>query len=78
MDNSFSIKEIFLIFFGFGYMVNHRSKEVHRMSMKHKNCQLDTISKNHSEYVTKSTAKRLIKKFGYNGCRWCWPVADKG
>lgn len=78
MENSFSIKEMFLIFFGFGYLVNHRSKEIHRLYFKHTNCHIEIMSSKTSEHVTHRTALRLIKKYGYNGCRWCWPVQDKG
>lgn len=78
MENSFSFKEIWLIFFGFGYLANHRSKEIHRLYFKHQNCHIELISDKNSEYITKRQAKRLIKKYGYNGCRWCWPVQDIG
>lgn len=78
MDNALSFKEIFLIFFGFGYVVNHRSREVHRISEKHHNCQLHLIAKKNREYVSKKTARHLIKDCGYNGCRWCWNPMDNG
>ena len=74
----FSYKELFLMFFGFGYLVNHNTKEIHHIYDKHVNCKLELISKNHSEYVTKRQAARLIKKYNYNGCRWCWPIQDIG
>ena len=78
MENSLTFWEMWLIFFGFGYLVNHHTKEIHRLYFKHHNCQMSTMSKKNSEYVTKSAAKRLIKKYHYNGCRWCWPVQDAG
>jgi len=76
MDNQLTLKEVFLIFFG--YLVNHRSKEIHRINEKHKNCKLHLISDHNSEYVTHRRALKLIKNCGYNGCRWCWEDADKG
>lgn len=78
METEFSWLEVWYIFWGFGYRVNHRSKEIHRVYFKHKNCKLEFMSANNSEYVTRKKALKLIEKFGYNGCRWCWPVADKG
>lgn len=78
MDSQFSFREIWLIFFGFGYLVNHRNKEIHRVNEKRHNCHLERISSKTSEYVTRRTAIRLIKTRGYNGCRWCWEEQDKG
>lgn len=71
-------KETLMILAGFGYLVNHRSREVHRVSDKHRNCHLDLIAKQNREYVTKKTAKHLVKYCGYNGCRWCWDERDMG
>lgn len=78
MDNSFTLKEVFLMMFGFGYRANHNRKEIHRLRNKHKNCNHAAMSKNTSEYVTYRRAKKLIEKYNYNGCRWCWKTEDKG
>lgn len=78
METEFSWLEVWYIFFGFGYRVNHRSREIHRVYFKHKNCRLESMSAKNSEYVTRRKALKLIKKYNYNGCRWCWPVVDKG
>jgi len=32
METEISLKEFLLIIFGFGYLVNHRSKEIHRVT----------------------------------------------
>lgn len=78
METKFTFWEIWIIFFGFGYLVNHHTKEIHRLSEKHKNCKLEFISDHNSEHVTRRTAFRLIKKYKYNGCRWCWGSQDSG
>ncbi|HAQ19618.1 MAG TPA: hypothetical protein DCR40_10365 [Prolixibacteraceae bacterium] len=78
METEISLKEFLLIIFGFGYLVNHRSKEIHRVTEKHRNCHLNHISGKTSEHITKRKALKLIKNNGYNGCRWCWPEADAG
>lgn len=78
METKLTFWEKWYVFWGFGYRVNHARKEIHRLYFKHKNCNHEAMSETTSEYVLKSTALRLIRKFGYNGCRWCWPVADKG
>jgi len=78
METRFTFWEIWVIFFGFGYLVNHRSKEIHRISEKRHNCHIELISSKNSEYVTRRAALRMIKKYKYNGCRWCWDEQDKG
>lgn len=78
VDTQFSFTELWFMFWGFGYRVNHNRKEIHRISNKKKNCKLDVMSNRTSEYVTKKKALNLIKNSGYNGCRWCWKETDKG
>ena len=64
-----SFKEKVIVFFGFGYVVNENSKEIHRLSRKHKNCLYNMIGKRW--YVTKGMAEDLILLNGYDGCKWC-------
>jgi len=78
MDNQFTFWEIWLMLFGFGYVVNHHTKEIHRLSEKHRNCKLEGMAKHNSEHITRRHALRLIKKYHYNGCRWCWGSQDNG
>jgi hypothetical protein len=78
MDNAMSFKEIFMSFIGMGYVVNHRSREIHNISEKHRNCHIELIADQNKEYVSKGRAIQLIKKSGYNGCRWCWNPMDNG
>lgn len=73
-----TFKERWMMFWGLGYLVNHRSREIHDISKKRTNCKLEFISAKNSEYVTRRKAMQLIKKYKYNGCRWCWPAEDKG
>ena len=78
MENEFTFKEVWMMIFGHGYLVNHHTREVHRISEKHHNCQLNTIAKKNRDYCTKKYAKHLIRDCGYNGCRWCWNPMDNG
>ncbi|HCY40423.1 MAG TPA: hypothetical protein DHV48_03580 [Prolixibacteraceae bacterium] len=73
-----TIKERWFMFWGFRYVVNHRSrsKEIHNLERKHKNCQTERISAR--QFVTLKQAQKLIKNHGYNGCRWCWKEVDNG
>lgn len=64
-----SLKEKLIVFFGFGYVVNHESKEIHRLSRKHKNCLYNMMGK--KSYTTRENAYYLIFAKGFNGCRWC-------
>ena len=78
METKFTFWELWYIFWGLGYLVNHHTKEIHRIGEKHKNCKLETIAKHNSEHITHRHALRLIKKYNYNGCRYCWKVQNKG
>lgn len=68
--------EKWYMFWGMAYLVNHRSKEIHRLANKQSNCRLHLISK--GEYVSRRKALRLIRHHNYNGCRWCWKGEDNG
>jgi len=70
--------EFLMDLFGYGYVVNHRSREIHKLSDKSSNCKLELIADHNREYISKSRALKLINKMGYNGCRWCWDEQDKG
>lgn len=61
--------------FGFTYIVNKRTKEIHDTKNEHSNCHLNLISR--KRFVTKRKAYKLMKS-GYNGCRWCMKEFDKG
>ena len=78
MTAELTFKEKWFLFWGMGYVVNHRarSKEIHRLKTKHKNCQTERIS--NRQYVSKRKALKLIREHGYNGCCFCWKEVDKG
>jgi hypothetical protein len=62
--------------FGFTYLVNLRSGEIHNLKNKHKNCHINLIPTLHRWYVRKSKAIKLIQSGCYNGCRWCMGDLD--
>jgi hypothetical protein len=72
-----TFKEKWMKFWGFGYVVNlrKRSKEIHRLSHKHVNCNLHMMT--NYKYVTKKKALKLLSE-GYDGCRFCWKNRDNG
>ena len=61
---------------GFKYIANKCTKEIHRIDFLHKNCKIKELR--NGGYCTKRWAERLIKRNGYNGCRWCWREKDTG
>jgi hypothetical protein len=76
MKAELTLKELIFKFFGFGYIVNYGSKEIHRLENKHPNCRTEMIA--NGQFVTKKRAYKLIADNGFNGCRFCWKEKDKG
>lgn len=72
-----TIKEKWMKFWGYGYVVNlhKRSREIHKLSNKHVNCNLHMMT--NYKYVSSKTAFKLLEE-GYNGCRYCWKEKDNG
>ena len=62
--------------FGYVYLVNLHSGEIHNLRNEHRNCKLGFISLDHRRYVTKRKAMKLIASGGFNGCRWCMGEKD--
>jgi hypothetical protein len=71
-----SAMEWWSCFCGKNHVVNHHTKEVHRLNNKHVNCL--HIARKNREYVTHTKAVMLIETKEYNGCRWCWKSRDLG
>jgi hypothetical protein len=68
--------EWFKVFFGYRYLVNMHTGEVHNLRNPHKNCQTFLIGKDHKKYVTLAKAKKMIATGKFNGCRWCMGAWD--
>lgn len=65
----------FLELIGFKFIVNHESKEIHRVKFLTENCFVDTMV--NSGYATARKVKKLLRQ-NYNGCRHCYKAEDKG
>jgi hypothetical protein len=76
MKTKLTLKEKLFKFFGMGYLVNIGTGEIHRLKFKHPNCRTEMIA--NGIFVTKKTAKKLMKLGRYNGCRFCWKEKDLG
>lgn len=57
------------MFFGYKYLVNNNTREIHNLQNPHHNCHIDLISKKNRFYVTKRRMNNLLSS--YDGCRWC-------
>ena len=54
---------------GFRYILNHNSKEIHRVADLKTNCGVHIMS--NAGYHTKFSQFIAIKLFGYDGCAKC-------
>ena len=63
--------------FGYKYLLNINTREIHSLKHTHINCCLPSISNEHKKYLTEKGMLKLIKgqpdsgTFRYNGCYWC-------
>ena len=63
-------KEIF-----FDYIVNDRAREIHAVKYLTSRCRVGLMTR--ARYCNYRQYKRLLKQ-GYNGCRYCNKVEDRG
>ena len=63
------------LFFGYGYVVNIGTGEIHRLKNKLTSCRIEMITK--KIYVSKKIALQLFQK-GFNGCSKCFKTEDNG
>jgi hypothetical protein len=68
------IKMFFLKLFGYRYIVNMGTKEIHRIDGNAR-CRTDMIR--HGKYVTERRMRKMLKS-GFNGCRYCLKKFDTG
>lgn len=63
--------------FGYRYLINHSSREVHDLKNEHVNCHINLIV--NREFATPKRAMTIMAIVEeYNGCRWCNKKHDKG
>lgn len=63
------------MFFGYKYLVNRNTKEIHDLTNRHHNCHTDLVSKNNRFLATEKDVKALMSF--YDGCRWCMKEKSK-
>jgi hypothetical protein len=62
-----SIQKFFIKVFGFKYVINHNTSEIHKLSNLKTNCHVELMA--NKMYVRNS--EEWLKN-GFNGCRWCY------
>jgi len=62
-------------FLGQSYLINMSTKEIHKIDNIKTNCHIKIIT--HKKYITIWRYPEYLVD-GYNGCRWCNKVDDKG
>jgi hypothetical protein len=61
--------------FGYRYLINHASREVHDLANEHVNCHILEIKDR--EFARRKRAVALLDMVSeYNGCRWCMKEKD--
>jgi len=70
--------ERWMLWWGFPFVLNIRSKEVHSLRSKHQNCGLNLMAKKNKVYLSGSHAMRLLDKKKVDGCRWCLSEKNTG
>jgi len=64
------IKIWFRKLFGYRYLINHASREVHDLGNEHVNCHILSIK--NREFAKRKRAMDIMSMVQeYNGCRWC-------
>lgn len=59
---------------GFRFIVNRKTKEVHRVATLHPSCQIPLLR--NGKYFTLSGIKKLLRGSEYNGCIHCFKEKD--
>lgn len=66
-----------MILFGYRYLVNTHTREVHDLKKETSMCRINLMSRSNKVYVTRKqliNMKNLRDKV--NGCRWCMSSTD--
>lgn len=66
-----SIQKLFTQLFGFKYVINRNTNEIHKLSNLKTNCHVELMT---NKMKVKNSKEWL--KNGYNGCRWCYSDAN--
>jgi hypothetical protein len=77
-----SLIDKWFIFWGFPYLLNMRSMEVHDLRKLTRSCSVDQMAGKNKRRLSQSGFEKVLTK-GHNGklangCRWCLKKHDSG
>ena len=73
--NGVRIKDYLLPIIGFNFVINHSTRQIHRLKNKKSDCLIEQmVNKKHG---TKLYVLYLLKYKKYDGCRHCYVEKDK-
>ena len=81
-----TFKQAWFVFWGFPYLLNMRSLEVHDLRRQTKSCSIGMMARKNKRYLSQSQFEVAVTKGvkingtmrRANGCRWCLKKHDTG
>lgn len=75
MKAKLTFGERWFLFWGFPYLMNVKTGEVHFLPKKTAQCGIDNMARHNKMYLTRAGFKRMMAKTklvkNINGCCWC-------
>lgn len=73
------MKYFFKRLFGYSYLLNKNTLEMHSLKNETKACRFDMMAKHNKQFMTKRQKNKLLTGDTlHNGCRYCMEEEDKG
>ena len=73
------MKEFFLRLFGYKYLLNLNTLEIHSLKLKTKACRIDMMADHNKKYLTAKQKNKLLEgNTLHNGCKYCMSEIDEG
>ena len=66
-----------MIFFGFPYLINVNTKEIHDLRRKTKQCLIPAMKRKNMAFASTKAVYYYLTN-GYNGCKYCLPKLNTG
>ena len=78
MKAKLSLRVRIMMFFGYEYLLNKRSNEVHWLRNHHPSCGIEKMAKHNKKWLTKKQFRQAFQDEDVDGCRWCLSWENKG
>lgn len=69
-------KKWWLNLFGYKYVLNTRSREVHLLDSTNKACGIEKMADHNKMYISERKFQKMLKSGEVNGCRFCMKDKD--